>query len=181
MRGAKPFAKPRPVPYFPVMDAAPTARLHLDEVIVANRSLPKQGFLILIGVVTALNLVVGTAFLLMGAWPAPVFLGLDVLAVVVAFRASYRQAGARERVQVTADQVRVVREAGARSRIVWTSPTAFTRVALEQTGRYGAQVRLMLSGKRLTIGAVLGPKQRAELARSVDQAIRSARAERWES
>ena len=163
------------------MDAAPAARLHLDEVIVANRSLSRGGFFVVIGVVIALNLVVGTLFLAMGAWPAPIFLGLDVLAVWLAFRASYRQARSCERVQVTADQVRVVREAGRRSLTVWTSPTAFTRVALEQTGRYGAQVRLMLSGKRLTIGQMLGPRERALLAKAVDQAIREARAERWEA
>jgi uncharacterized membrane protein len=115
---------------------------------------------------------------MMGAWPAPIFLGLDVLGVAVAFWISYRQARARERVQVTADQVRVMRELGVRSRTVWSSPTAFTRVELERTGDHGAEVRLMLSGRRLTIGAVLGPKERAELAHSVEAAIRSARAER---
>jgi uncharacterized membrane protein len=61
---------------------------------------------------------------------------------------------------------------------LWSSPTAFTRVAIEETGRYGAQVRLMLSGKRLTIGQVLGPVEREGLARSIELAIRSARAER---
>ena len=181
MRRAKAFAKARGQAYFQPMEAVPTARLHLDEVIAANRSLPRQGFIVLISVVVALNLIVGTIFLAMGAWPAPIFLGLDVVAIWFAFRTSYRQARSCERVQITADHVRVLREAGASSQTVWTSPTAFTRVALEQTGRYGAQVRLMLSGKRLTIGSMLGPRQRAELARSVDQAIRAARAERHDA
>ena len=81
---------------------------------------------------------------------------------------------------MSAEQVRVVREIGTAAQTVWASPTAFTRVALEHSGRYDAQVRLMLSGKRLTIGSVLGPREREGLAEAVDQAIRSARAERWE-
>ena len=163
------------------MDAAPAARLYLDTVIAPNRSLPLKGFLILLGVLVFANLVVGVAFVMMGATPIPIFLGLDVLGLCLAFLVNYRRSRGRERVQITADQVRVVRELGARSQTIWTSPTAFTRVVVEQTGRYGAQVRLILSGKRLTIGQVLGPLERDKLADAVDQAIRSARAERWES
>ncbi len=163
------------------MDAAPAARLYLDTVIAPTRSLPVKGFVILFGVLLAANLLIGTFFFVLGAWPAPIFLGLDLLAVGLAFRANYRQARSRERVQVSADQVRVVRESGSEAQTVWTSPTAFTRVALDHGGRYGARVRLSLSGKRHTIGSVLGPKEREGLAEAVGQAIRSARAERWEA
>lgn len=160
------------------MDAAPAARLYLDQVIAPHRSLPVRGFQILIGLIILINVLVGALFVLNGAWPAPVFLGIDVLAVFVAFRISYRQARARERVEVSAHQVRVTYEAGGRARTVWSSPTAFTRVRLEDTGRYGAEVRLVLSGKRCVIGRALGPKERAGLAEAVDEAIRAARGER---
>jgi uncharacterized membrane protein len=157
---------------------APVARLYLDAPIAPTRSLPRQGLLILMGVVIAINLVVGTAFVLMGAWPAPIFLGLDVLGIGLAFWVSGRQARPRERVQVSAEQVTVLRETRRGAHAVWSSPTAFTRVRLEDAGRYGAQVRLSVSGKGLIIGQVLGPKERAGLAEAVDDAIRAARAER---
>jgi uncharacterized membrane protein len=160
------------------MDATPAARLYLDTVIAPQRSLPKTGFLVLIGVFGTINLVIGTVFLLIGAWPAPIFLGLDVAGVAIAFWLSYRRARSCERVQVTADQVTVLREQGSEAKTVWSSPTAFTRVQLDESGRHGAEVRLMLSAKRLTIGRVLGPKERADLADAVEDAIRSARAER---
>jgi uncharacterized membrane protein len=159
---------------------APAARLHLDAVITPNRSLPARGFLVLIAVIVAMNVIVGTLFVSMGAPVVPIFLGLDVLGVLIAFRASYRQAKARERVQVTADLVKVLHERGARGRLVWSSPTAFTRVALEDLGRDEAEVRLIISGRRLAIGRALGPMERKALAVSVEQAIRSARAERYE-
>ena len=107
--------------------------------------------------------------------------GLDVLAVWLAFRASYRQSLRRERVQVSADEVRVIREEGDRAETVWASPTAFTRVALEPRGRYAPEVAIRLSRKAVTVGRSLGPKQRSELAQAIETAIRSARSERYDS
>jgi uncharacterized membrane protein len=159
---------------------APAARLHLDAVIAPTRSLPKRGLWILLGLVIAANLLVGTMFVLMGAAPVPIFLGLDVLGIALAFWVSNRQAKTRERVLVTAEQVTVLHEGRRGARTIWSSPTAFTRVRLEESGRHGALVRLALSGRRLTIGRALGPKERASLADTIEAAIRAARAERYE-
>ena len=71
------------------------ARIHLDTLITPERSLPLTGFKVLLVVLIVVNLVVGGVFLAMGAWPAPIFLGLDVLGVWVAFRISYRRAATR--------------------------------------------------------------------------------------
>jgi uncharacterized membrane protein len=162
------------------MDAGP-ARLHLDEVIIPHRSLPKRGFLALVGVLVALNVGLGIMFLSLGAPPIPIFLGLDVLAVVVAFRVSYEQADRRERVQVTADDVRVIREDDRRSRTVWTSATAFTRVELVEPTEFEAYVSLAVSRRRLAIGGALGAEGRRSLAHRVEDAIYSARRERFPS
>lgn len=159
------------------MDA--TARLHLDEVIARKPSLGKRGFFVLIGVLVALNIGLGVVFVMMGAPPVPVFLGLDVLAVWLAFRASYRQGLRRERVQVSADEVRVIREDGDRCETVWASPTAFTRVALQARGNYPPDVVVSLSGKAVAVGRALGPKQRSELAQAIEMAIKSAKSERY--
>ena len=163
------------------MAAAPDARIHLDTLISPERSLPMTGFKVLLGALIAINLIIGGVFLAMGAWPAPIFLGLDVLGVWIAFRVSYRRAATRERVRITADRVEVVRELGDKTREVWTSPTAFTRVDLDRSGRHGAEVRLALSNKRLRIGQALGPSQREDLAAAIEAAIASARAERHPS
>ena len=156
-------------------------RIHLDTVITPERSLSMTGFKLLLGFVILANLIIGIFFLTLGAWPAPIFLGLDVLGVFIAFRISYRRAALRERVVVTADNVQVLKELDGKARPVWSSPTAFTRVDLERSGRHGAQVRLALSRKRLLIGQALGPKEREDLAGAVEDAIRSARSERHPS
>ena len=163
------------------MDAAPDARIHLDTVITPERSLSMTGFKVLLGALILANLIIGVFFLALGAWPAPIFLGLDVLGVFVAFRVSYRRAATRERVVVTADRVQVLRELAGKAREVWNSPTAFTRVELERTDRYGPQVRLALSRQRRLIGQTLGPKEREELAEALEAAIGRARSERHPS
>jgi uncharacterized membrane protein len=114
----------------------------------------------------------------LGAFPVPIFLGVDVLAVIVAFRASYRSGGLAERVQVSSAEVRVMHQAGRRSRTVWTSPTAFTRVAVEQPGEPEARIRLHLSDRALTVAHALSPGERTDFAEALRRAIRAANAER---
>jgi uncharacterized membrane protein len=159
----------------------PAPRIHLDTVITPERSLPMTGFKVLLAALIAVNLLMAIFFLVLRATVVPIFLGLDVLGVFIAFRISYRRAATRERVRVTADRVQVLRELGGQPREVWSSPTAFTRVDLDRSGRHGARVRLALSQKRLVIGHALGPKEREDLAAAIEAAIRSARSERHAS
>jgi uncharacterized membrane protein len=155
------------------------ARLHLDAVLTPTRSLSRTGLYVLLGVLALFNLLVGILFLVMGAWPAPVFLGVDFMAVLLAFHLSYRQARRRERVQVSADEVRVVHEVGAQKRTVWRSPTAFTRVEVEAKGQPEVRVTLALSRRRLVVAGQVSPQERADFADALEAAIRSARAERY--
>jgi uncharacterized membrane protein len=155
------------------------ARLHLDAVLTPTRSLPRSGLFVLLGVLGLFNLLVAILFLVMGAWPAPIFLGVDFLAVLLAFHLSYRQARRRERVQVSADEVRVVHEVGAQKRTVWRSPTAFTRVEVEAKGQPEVRVTLALSRRRLVVAGQVSPQERTVFADALQAAIRSARAERY--
>ncbi len=155
------------------------ARLHLDAVLTPTRSLSKTGLYVLLGLLAAFNTLVAILFLSMGAKPVPIFLGFDFLAVLLAFHLSYRQARRRERVQVSADEVRVVHEIGARKRTVWRSPTAFTRVEVEAPGEPELRVTLALSRRRLVVAGQISPQERADFVQALQAAIRSARAERY--
>ena len=121
-------------------------RLYMDATLTLNRSLSPRGFKILFGLVVAANLLFAIFLVALGAWPAPMFLGLDVLAVWLAFRASFRAAKRAERVQVSAEEVRVMRN----GRAVWRSPTAFTRVDFQKLSEHDTRVRLLLSGRAFT-------------------------------
>ena len=155
------------------------APLYLDAVLTPNRSLPKAGLYWLLGILAAFNIAVAGMFLAIGAWPAPIFLGLDFLAVLLAFHLSYRQARRRERVQVSSDEIVVLHEDGPRQRTVWRSPTAFTRIAIEARNEHEAKITLMLSRRRLVVAGQVSPQERMVFADALEAAIKSARAERY--
>lgn len=155
------------------------ARLHMDAVLTPTRSLPKVGLYVLIGVLAAFNMLVAVMMLAIGAKPIPIFLGFDFLAVLLAFHLSYRQARRRERVQVSADEIRVVHEVGAQKRTIWRSPTAFTRVEVQARGEPEVSVALRLSRRRLVVAGQVSPQERTDFADALEAAIKSARAERY--
>ena len=150
--------------------------IYMDAVITPNRSLSQRGFVVLISIVTLFNCVAAAVFLSMGATFVPVFLGLDVMAVIAAFLASYAAAQRIERVRVTSREVRVVRETPKSQEVIWESPTAFTRVALEvDEDEVVHGVRLAMSGRHASVATALSPVERADFARALQQAIYDAR------
>ena len=77
---------------------------------------------------------------------------------------------------VTSRAVKVVRETPKTSQVVWESPTAFTRVALEiYEDDMVHAVRLAMSGRHASIAAALSPLERADFARALERAIYDAR------
>lgn len=145
--------------------------LYMDAEIKPNRSLSQRGFIILILLVTAFNVMAAAVFLYIGAHLVPLFLGLDVAAIAVAFLVSFAAARNIERVQVSAGEVRVVHETPKWSRLVWESPTAFTRVALEVQDDQAVALRLRLSGKEVAVAQALSPRERREFAKALETAI----------
>ena len=160
----------------------PPGPVYLDEVIRPNRSLTRTGLFVVLGVLLAFNILVGLLMLILHAYPVPIFLGLDMLGVTIAFRVMNRRALWGERVRVDADRVVVSHEGGPRTRHlarqVWTSPTAFTRVTLETEGVRSPEVTLHLSGRSLAIALQYGEADRARFAETLRRAISDARNER---
>lgn len=150
-------------------------RLYMDATITLNRSLSPQGFKVLFGFVVTVNVLFAIFLVVLGAWPAPMFLGLDVLLVWLAFRASFKAAERAERVQVSAEEVTVQHD----RRTVWRSPTAFTRVDVEEQGEDDRRVRLRLSSRAFTVARSLSPHERRQFAAALQEAIKEARAERF--
>ncbi|HEX3700413.1 MAG TPA: DUF2244 domain-containing protein [Phenylobacterium sp.] len=152
--------------------------LYMDAEIRPNRSLSERGFIVLIAVVTIANCASAAVFVAMGATFVPIFLGVDLLAVVVAFLASFAAAKRVERVRVTSRDVRVTQETPRWSRVIWESPTAFTRVHVEREENRTVGLKLALSGRELPLAVALSPRERAEFAKALERAIWQARRER---
>jgi uncharacterized membrane protein len=151
---------------------------YMDAVIRPHRSLSERGFIILIAVVTICNCISSAVFVYYGATLVPFFMAFDVLAVIVAFAVSFAGARQVQRVTITARDVVVTHETPNWTKVVWESPTAFTRVTIEKDEDRTAVVRLALSGRDVPVAQALSPRERGEFAQALERAIWEARRER---
>lgn len=151
----------------------------MDALITPHRSLSEKGFIVLIAIMTTINCATAVLFVYLGAAPVPVFLGLDLVAVVVALAVSNRRSQRKERVQVSAAEVRVMLETPQGEKLLWASPTAFTRVTVVGESNDLPELRLALSGRELPLALALGRAERLDFAKALRQAIAQARQERY--
>ena len=140
-----------------------------------QRSLSPRGLLVLLGVLLVWNALICGFLLLIGAWPVPFFLGLDLVGVTVAFLVSNRRARTGERVTVSAEAVTVERGEGA---VVWTAPPAWTQVLKAGPGSR-APLRLASSGRTVAVGSTLGAAERRRFGQALEHAVAAARQARW--
>ena len=148
----------------------------MDAVITPHRSLTPRGAMALIGAVSVFDALLAMMFVAIGAAPVPIFLGIGLFAMIVALVASQRSAMRRERILVSAAEVRVVTQERGAERLVWASPTAFTRVSFADGDDDETALRLHLSDRALPVAQALSRRERREFARALEAAIRRAKA-----
>ena len=148
----------------------------LDAVLYPHRSLPRQGFVVLMVAFGLASFVTGIVFASMGAWPVLGFFGLDVLLLFYwAFRLSYRSGRLCEVVRVTRHQLTVQRVQPGGRRQTWSFQPAWARVDLLRPEEHDCTLQLASGHERLTIGAFLPPEERVAFAEELRQALRTAR------
>ena len=149
----------------------PAPALLFDAELRPHRSLSPLGFLIVMGFVSTVSFGAGVLFLLQGAWPVFGFFGLDVVAVYVAFRMSYRSGRLIETVQLTEKELLVTRvQPSGRSRR-WTFAPNWLQVRMDDPPKHQSQLVLSSHGDRLAIGSFLTPKERLEVAKALRDAL----------
>ena len=141
-------------------------------VLTPHRSLPPQGFLILMALLTAVSFVTGLAFALMGAWPVFGFFGLDVALVYLAFKLNYRAARAREIVDVTRDTLVVTRvSADGRRRSVARFNPSWANLDTREAPDGSVDLVLGMHGRTMRLARDLGSDERREFARALRAAL----------
>lgn len=146
----------------PAFDGA----LYLDTTLTPHRSLSRAAFRVMMGWVIAVNAGFALYFLSRHAFPVAGFLGLDVLALWLAFHFNYRAANRIETVRVAKHVVYVSsRDASGAEKHYVLNPI-WARVLREGPGV------LIRAGKaQMRLGAFLSPKQCALLAAELDTAL----------
>ena len=144
--------------------------------LIPHRSLDqRRARFVLVGMGAA-STVVSLPFFLIGAWPVVGFMGLDVLLLGLAFRASFRSARAYEDVTLTALELAVAKISPKGSRAEWRFNPSWVRLEKVEHPEFGLRRLSVASrGRKLEIASCLGPDAKAEFARSFSAALAQAR------
>lgn len=145
-----------------------------DAVIHPYRSLGPHGFRLFIGFLAAINAVFAGVMISQGAWPVAGFLGLDVLAVYVAFRLSYAQVRAFERFVIEGETLIVERVDKDGGRREWTFPAYWVSVWIDE-GELSTTVTLRSHGRSLEVGSYLAPFERKDFAAALRKTLAQAK------
>lgn len=138
-----------------------------------HRSLTREGFCIVMGLVILVNLVVAGMFVALGAWPVAGFAGLDVLLVWWAFRVNFADARKLERISITEHEVVLDRLSETQPPEQQRFVRRWVRVELEEDhDRELIGSLLLVSGRtRIAIGEFLAPEERRTLASALKTAL----------
>ncbi|WP_020180538.1 DUF2244 domain-containing protein [Methylopila sp. M107] len=142
-----------------------------------HRSLGPRGFAIVIGAFATLSALISVPFYLLGAWPVVGFLGLDVLALWIAFRLSFAQARACEQVALSYIELVVRKIAPGGAMREWRFNPSWVRIESEKDEEFG-MTRLSVTAResRLAIAEALSPHERADFAEAFGRALATAKA-----
>ncbi|MGB6351723.1 MAG: DUF2244 domain-containing protein [Pseudolabrys sp.] len=141
-----------------------------------HRSLGRVGFLVLMLLFGGVSFITGVMFLLLGAWPVFGFFGLDVLLLYWAFRLNYRHAEAYEQVIVTPSSLKVRKVSHLGRAREWVLNPLWVRLDKVELEEFGIDRLFLVSrGKKLAIASFLGPDEKANFAKELDNALGEAR------
>lgn len=138
------------------------------------RSLGPRGYRALFTLVIGANLFGAIVFLAMGAWPVSGFMGLDVLALYIAFRISYLQARAFERILIRDGLITVERSDMHGKLSTETLPSYWARVEFEGDDE-GGNISLRSHGRSIGVGNLLPNFERAGFAETLKKALSEAK------
>jgi uncharacterized membrane protein len=133
----------------------------LDLVLRPHRSLSPAGFHALMAVLVAFGVASSFVFWLVGAWPVLAFVGIDLVLVYLAFKASYAGGRVYERVRLSAAALTVESvDRRGRRRACELQPY-WLRVDVDsETSR----LRLTSRGRSVDIAAFLPPDELGDVA-----------------
>lgn len=146
--------------------------IYFDATLAPYRSLPPQGFLILMSAIAGGGFLIGFGFFLAGAWPVAGFAGLEILLVYIAFKLNYRESRRRQHLRLTEKTGLEIAEVAPNGHetVRRLEPT-WLSVEIEDPPRHDSQLKLMSHGRVTIVGAFLTAGERLELAHALRAAL----------
>lgn len=146
------------------------APLLMDAVLCPHRSLSAKAFKYMLIAVIVVNVVIALFFWVQGAFPVAGFLGLDVLALWLAFRLNYRSGRAAEYVRIAPGKVHIAAVDSVGVATHWVLNPVWARVA-----RDGRGVLIREREGQMRLGAFLSPKECDSFAEALSLALHKAK------
>lgn len=126
--------------------------------------------------IVGVSFVFGVAFATQGLWLILPFVGIEMIAVAIAFICYGRRAADFERITLSPHQFCIDRVEGSRL-LHWEFPAYATRVEVEESGTgwmNRVRVWIVSRGERVEVGRHLPADRRGALAREMRAALRGA-------
>lgn len=142
-------------------------------VVRPNRALTLWGMLLLFAGLTAVVLIIGIGFTLMGAWPVLPFAGLEMTAVAAVLYRLSRHAEDHDAIVIEGDRVTVTRRRGRQE---WRDDFQryWTKITLERRrGWYPTRLTVGSHGRFVVIAAQVNEQERESLSRTLNEALKS--------
>ncbi len=147
-----------------------------EDTLRPHRSLGPRQFRALMIATCCATTALSVPFYMMGAWPIVGFLGLDALAVYLAFRLNFRSARATEHFRLTYFELLFERVSAAGQRRQWRFAPAWVRLERVDDEEYGPQrLTLVSRGQSWRIASGVGPERKAQFAGELSRALVEAR------
>jgi uncharacterized membrane protein len=141
-----------------------------------HRSLNRTGFVLVMTFLSVISFGTGVAFLMMGAWPVFGFLGLDVLAIYIAFKINFGRARAREDITVTPSELRLRRVSHRGHAVEWVLNPLWVRLDEVIDEEFGTErIYLISRGRRVSVGGFLGAEEKASFAKALRAGLIAAK------
>ncbi|HEX2256550.1 MAG TPA: DUF2244 domain-containing protein [Afifellaceae bacterium] len=141
-----------------------------------HRSLGRKAFLLLMLLIGGVWFLTGLYFWSLGAWPVLGFVGLDFLAIWIAFKLNYRAGRAYEEVEVTRDLLTIRRISPAGRVREFRFNPRWVRLDVETMEDFGTlRLAVRTRDERVPVGAFLNPADRQSFARALGAALAEAR------
>ncbi|TDR93832.1 DUF2244 domain-containing protein [Enterovirga rhinocerotis] len=140
--------------------------------ITPHRSLGPEGFRVMMVVLSVVAAMMALRFVSLGFWPVSGFIGLDILALYIAFKVSYRRGRAFEEIRLTPVELRFRRVSHRGEEREWRLNPLWTRLVRETHEEFGLQrLALVSRGERIVIAQELSPDERAHFADEFGRAL----------
>ena len=153
----------------------PVNRTLFEHRLQPHRSLQDKHFKLLMILLCVISTATTIPFFILGAWPIIGFMGLDVLLIYIAFRASYNSAKAYELVRLDVVSLNIEKVSAQGKKRSLTFNPIWVRLGADEDDDYGMmRLFLRVRSREVELGKFLSPAERADFAGKFRPALAQA-------